>query len=133
MTRQRRLSISNRKLNDVIALARRSQPVTRLTSMGSEVPLGGSSANRTETRGAAPRDDALLHHIEAFDQRIQQDLLALAWFGREEAAAAEWEDFALDAKRAWTRATAAYLAAMPALGDYLEQATAILGMPRSDA
>ena len=115
MPRLRRLTISESKIRNVIELARLPQP--------------GPPSDATGTSPSPDRahvNEMLRHHLEALDQTFQEDLLALAWFGREEASTAEWQDFHLDAQRAWTRATAAYLAAMPELSDFLEYAVAAL-------
>lgn len=76
--------------------------------------------------GAGSGRSGLRTHIENLDREAQCILLAMAWFGREEAAATEWEDFVLDAERSWTSATAAYLAAMPDLAEHLRTALAVL-------
>ncbi len=112
MHRQHRLSISKSKLGLVIDLAR-----------------AGASAPETATRTRRSADgtnDVLTLHLEDMNKLAQCDLLALAWLGREGAPAMDLEDFQLDARRAWTRATASYLAAMPDLGDFLEYAIATL-------
>ncbi|WP_321340808.1 DUF3775 domain-containing protein [Breoghania sp.] len=117
MHRQHRLSISKSKLGLVIDLAR----------AGASAP---ESATRTR-RSADGTNDVLTLHLEDMNKLAQCDLLALAWLGRERAPAMDLEDFQLDARRAWTRATASYLAAMPELGDFLEHAITTLESPPS--
>ncbi|WP_321503995.1 DUF3775 domain-containing protein [Breoghania sp.] len=112
MPRLRRLSISRSKLGLVIDMAR----------SGTSAP--GRVIETSRVMDAA--NDVLTLHLEEMNKLAQCDLLALAWLGREGAPAMELEDFRLDARRAWTRATASYLASMSELGDFLENAISTL-------
>ena len=56
------------------------------------------------------------------------ELVALAWIGRGDYDASEWQDAVTQAKqRGSRRSTARYLLGMPMLGDWLEEGLDVLG------
>jgi Protein of unknown function (DUF3775) len=79
-----------------------------------------------------PNEDAVLQELRSIiggmsvDEQI--DLVALAWLGRGDAGAEEWEELRSEAARAHNRRTAAYLLAMPLLPTYLQDGLAELGL-----
>ena len=76
--------------------------------------------------------DELTGFINALDQDEQIDLVALAWFGREDHAMDDWDELHDEAARAHNRHTARYLLGMPLLGDHLEEALAQFGYSHED-
>jgi hypothetical protein len=60
------------------------------------------------------------------------DLIALAWLGRGDFAASEWQECRALARERHRRRSADYLVGMPALGDYLEEGLAALGYSCED-
>ena len=61
----------------------------------------------------------------SIDEQI--DLVALAWLGRDDYAAEEWDDVRQQAVDAHNDKTARYLIGMPLLADYLEAGLTTLG------
>lgn len=64
-------------------------------------------------------------HDLSVDQQIE--LVALAWLGRGDYSAADWDVLRAAAAEAHNNRTAAYLIGMPMLGDYLEEGLALIG------
>ena len=113
------LAISKRTLESLIKLA------------DSALSPGASTEVESADTMLPHTSEELRLFIEGFEKQIQIELLALVWFGREEALLTEWQDFLNDAKRAWTHATASYLAAMPELKQYIGHALANIEFPDS--
>ena len=65
--------------------------------------------------------------IDALNVDQQAELVALAWIGREDYVADEWDEAVGMARDRHTGSTARYLLGMPLLGDYLETGLAQLG------
>jgi hypothetical protein len=65
--------------------------------------------------------------IAAMSEDEQIDLVALAWLGRGDYTADDWESVREEAARAHNERTARYLLGMPLLSDYLEEALGLLG------
>ena len=57
----------------------------------------------------------------------QVDLVAIAWLGRGDYTAADWDSVRGEAADAHNESTAEYLLGMPLLGDYLEEGLSLLG------
>lgn len=55
------------------------------------------------------------------------ELIALAWIGRGDFDAGEWEEAVAEARQRGRRKTAAYLMSLPLLGDYLEGGLEAIG------
>ena len=70
-------------------------------------------------------DDATLSEITSFLNALNEDsqieLVALAWLGRGDDTADDWEDLIKQARDAHNDHTASYLLGMPLLSDYLEE------------
>ncbi len=60
------------------------------------------------------------------------DLVALAWLGRGDFSAAQWEEARVMARQRHRRHSARYLMGMPLLGDYLEEGLTALGYSCED-
>jgi len=74
-----------------------------------------------------PVVEELTSFIDAMSEDEQIDLVALAWLGREDSTAKDWEAVREEAARAHNARTAAYLLGMPLLGDFLEEGLSMLG------
>jgi hypothetical protein len=74
-----------------------------------------------------PVVEELTSFIDAMSEDEQIDLVALAWLGRDDSTAADWEAVREEAARAHNARTAAYLLGMPLLGDFLEEGLSMLG------
>jgi hypothetical protein len=76
-------------------------------------------------------DDPTVEELRAFLVGLTADeqaaLVALAWVGRGDFTADEWEDAKKLARERHKGSTARYLMGMPLLGDYLEEGAATLG------
>jgi hypothetical protein len=80
----------------------------------------------------AMRDDATVRELRAAIAGLSEDqqisLVALAWIGRGDFDAAEWEEALALARQRRRGSTARYLMGMPLLGDYIEEGAAALGL-----
>ena len=65
--------------------------------------------------------------INSLSEDEQVDLVALAWLGRDDYSASDWETVREEADRAHNQRTAEYLLGMPLVGDYLEKGLSMLG------
>ena len=76
-------------------------------------------------------DDPVLEEltslISALSEDEQVDLVALAWLGRGDYAAADWPEVRAEAAAAHNDRTAAYLCGMPLVGDFIEEGLSLLG------
>ncbi len=94
----------------------------------------GSNATDDGFRGilASSADDntyeELKELIESLDVDEQSALVALAWLGRGEFSAEEWDEANATASERHTEQTAVYLLGMPLLSDYLQEALSQLGV-----
>lgn len=79
-----------------------------------------------------PTLNELTQFIDALDEDEQVDLVALAWLGRDDYTADDWDDLVAEATRAHgereSTSTAEYLLGMPLLGEFLEQGLSALDM-----
>lgn len=73
-----------------------------------------------------PVVEELTSFIAALSEDEQIDLVALAWLGRD-GAAADWPEVRREAARAHNNRTAAYLLGMPLVSDFLEEGLSLLG------
>lgn len=77
------------------------------------------------------KDDPVVQELTSFigamsiDQQI--DLVALAWLGRGDYSADDWQSVREQAAEAHNDKTARYLLGIPMLGDFLEEGLAMLG------
>jgi hypothetical protein len=81
-----------------------------------------------EGRSDDPTPEELRETIAALTEEEQAALVALAWIGRGDFEADEWEDAKRTARERHKGPTAAYLMGMPLFGDYLEEGAAALGV-----
>ncbi len=77
-------------------------------------------------------DDATLAELREAIEDLDEDgiveLIALAWVGRGDFGRAEWDEARALANERHRGRTADYLIGMPALGDYIEEGLAELGI-----
>jgi hypothetical protein len=127
------LSISPEKVFYIIAKAREFDVKDVVTD-----PDSGSNAaddamlSVLEDHSDDPVFDELTGFINALDEDEQVDLVALAWFGREDHGVEDWDELHEEASRAHNRHTARYLLGMPLLGDHLEEAISQFGHSHED-
>jgi Protein of unknown function (DUF3775) len=122
------LSISPEKVCFIIVKAREFDAKDAVTD-----PDPGS--NPTDDREAAVLEDheddpvveELTGFIGALTEDEQIDLVALAWLGRDDYAASDWDSVRDEAASAHNNRTASYLLGMPLLGDFLEEGLSMLG------
>lgn len=94
---------------------------------------GGKGDTREDFRSvllAYPDDptyDELASFIDGLNEEEQTALVALAWVGREDYTADEWEQALQSAADRHTGSTAKYLLGIPLLPDYLEGALTQFG------
>ena len=74
-----------------------------------------------------PVVEELTSLINSLTEDEQIDLVALAWLGRDDYTADDWNDVRQEASRAHNERTAGYLLGMPLLGDFLEEGLSLLG------
>lgn len=74
-----------------------------------------------------PARRELLEFIRSLDEDEQIELVALCWVGRNTYTRDEWEEALSEAGAAQNERTAAYLARLPLLADYLEEGLAAFG------
>lgn len=98
---------------------------------GSNASDDGFAAMLTGGRGN-PVASELANEIESLSDEEQAALVALAWVGRGDFDAADWEEAVATALDRATGPTARYLLEMPLLGDYLEEGAAALGIAIAD-
>jgi len=81
-------------------------------------------------------DDPVQEEIRAaifgLDVDAQIDLVALAWLGRGDYTADDWQSVREEAAAEHNNKTARYLLGMPLLGDYLEEGLTMLGYSCED-
>jgi hypothetical protein len=122
------LSISPEKVCFIIVKAREFDVKDAVTE-----PDPGS--NPTDDHAAAVLEDheddpvveELTSFIGALTEDEQIDLVALAWLGRDDYTAADWQAVREEAASAHNARTAGYLLGIPLLGDFLEEGLSMLG------
>ncbi len=105
------------------------------------VSIPGDGSNDADDREVSilegQIDDATAQELRAFIVGLTADeqtaLVALAWVGRGDFTADEWEEAKATARERHTGSTARYLMGMPLLGDYLEEGAAALGVNLSSS
>jgi hypothetical protein len=80
----------------------------------------------TEEAYAVVRQE-LRAFIDAMDEEEQCELVALAWLGRGDFSAAEWDAAAIEARERRQGSTSRYLLGIPLLAAYLEEGLAMVG------
>jgi hypothetical protein len=80
-----------------------------------------------EDHSSASAEEEMDRFISNLSEDEQIDLVALAWLGRDDYAAEEWDDVRQQALEARNDKTARYLIGMPLLADYLEAGLTTLG------
>lgn len=98
-----------------------------------EVEYDGGTHDNHHHDGLAEEEEENLTEKELrgliADLNVDQaaELVALAWVGRGDYDAAEWQDAVAEARQRGNRRTARYLLGMPMLGDWLESGLEALG------
>ncbi len=85
-----------------------------------------------EDQSNNPAEQVLLEGIAGLSMEEQETLVALAWVGRGDYDAAEWDDARKMAAERDNGDIAHYLSGMPMLGDYLEGGAAAMGLNLAD-
>lgn len=122
------LAISPEKVCFVIVKAREfdaKDPVTE-PDPGSN-PTDDGDVAVLEDHPDDPVVEELTAFIDALTEDEQVDLVALAWLGRDDYSAEDWDEVRAEAADAHNARTAQYLLGMPLLGDFLEEGLAQLG------
>ncbi|MFN3591895.1 MAG: DUF3775 domain-containing protein [Thermaurantiacus sp.] len=81
---------------------------------------------------ANPVASELANEIDGLSAEEQAALVALAWVGRGDFDAADWDEAVATALDRATGPTARYLMEMPLVGDYLEEGASALGIAIAD-
>lgn len=81
-----------------------------------------------EARSDDPTAAELAGAIDGLSDEEQIALVALAWVGRGDFDASEWDEAKRMARERRTGPTRRYLLSIPLLGDYLEEGAAALGV-----
>lgn len=79
-----------------------------------------------EDHGDDPAYDEAHDFINALSEDAQIDLVALAWLGRGDYGAEDWDEVRVQAAEAHNERTAEYLLGIPLLSDFLEEGAAML-------
>jgi len=122
------LSISPEKVCYVAVKAREYDVKDVMT-----IPDEGSNATDDamvsvlEDRPDDPVAQELRGFIGAMTEDEQVDLVALAWLGRGDGTADDWNELRAEAARAHNNRTASYLLGMPLLADHLEEGLSQFG------
>jgi hypothetical protein len=122
------LSISIEKVCYLIFKAREFDVKDAVTESdpGSN-PSDDMDASILEDHADDPVVDEITSVIDDLSEDEQIDLVAIAWLGRGDYTAADWEQVRSEAADAHNESTAEYLLGMPLLGDYLEEGLSLLG------
>lgn len=90
-------------------------------------PTDDQDASVLEDYDDDPVVEEMVSAIHELDEDQQVELVAIAWLGRGDGTADDWESLKAEAAEARNARTASYLLGMPQLGDYLEEGLALLG------
>ena len=122
------LTISPEKVCFIIMKAREFDAKDEVTDPepGSN-PTDDMSVEVLEAHKDDPVVEELTSLINSLSEDEQVDLVALAWLGRDDYSASDWETVREEAGRAHNQRTAEYLLGMPLVGDYLEEGLSMLG------
>jgi hypothetical protein len=122
------LSISSEKACFIIMKAREFDVKDAATDPDSgSNPSDDKEISVLEDQPDDPVVEELTSFIDALSEDEQIDLVGLAWLGRGDYAAGDWESVRGEAAAAHNQATANYLLGMPLLGDFLEEGLSLLG------
>jgi intein/homing endonuclease len=123
------LNISPEKVCYILIKARefdaKVEPVE--TDPGSN-PVDSGMGEILEDHADDPTIAELRAAINGLNDDEVIDLIALAWLGRGDFSKDGWEEARALARERHRRRSASYLMGMPALGDYLEEGLAALGL-----
>ncbi len=123
------LSISPDKLNFIITKAREFDAKDIVTDPGdSSNASDDAMLSVLEDHPDDPVVQELTGFIRALTEDEQIDLVALAWLGRGDGTADDWDDLRNEATRAHNKRTASYLLGMPLLPSHLEDGLEELGI-----
>ncbi len=123
------LSISPDKLNFIITKAREFDAKDIVTDPGdSSNASDDAMLSVLEDHPDDPVVQELTAFIRALTEDEQIDLVALAWLGRGDGTADDWDDLRNEATRAHNKRTASYLLGMPLLPTHLEDGLEELGI-----
>jgi len=127
------LTISPEKVFFIIVKAREFDAKDEVTEPdpGSN-PSDDKDVEVLEDHGDDPVVEELTSFINALDEDEQIDLVALAWLGRDDYTAQDWDEIRAEAARAHNKRTASYLLGIPQLGDFLEEGLSLLGYSVED-
>ena len=122
------LSISREKVCFIIVKAREFDAKDEVTEPepGSN-PSDDMDVAVLEDHKDDPVVEELTTFIDSLSEDEQIDLVALAWLGRDDYSASDWQAVRQEAALAHNERTASYLLGMPLLGDFLEEGLAALG------
>jgi hypothetical protein len=90
-------------------------------------PTDDQDASVLEDYEDDPVVEEMVSAIHELDEDQQVELVAIAWLGRGDGTADDWESLKAEAAESRNNRTARYLLGMPQLGDYLEEGLALLG------
>ncbi len=122
------LSISPEKVCFLIVKARGFDVKVAVTDPNSASnPADDMAASVLEDHDDDPVVEEITSLIDDLSVDEQVDLVAIAWLGRGDYTAADWNAVRAEAARAHNRSTATYLLGMPLLGDYLEEGLVLIG------
>lgn len=123
------LSISPDKLNFIITKAREFDAKDIVTDPGNSSNASDDAMlSVLEDHPDDPVVQELTAFIRALTEDEQIDLVALAWLGRGDGTADDWDDLRNEATRAHNKRTASYLLGMPLLPTHLEDGLEELGI-----
>jgi len=122
------LSISPEKVCFIILKAREFDVKDAVTDSdpGSN-PTDDLDAAVLEDHGDDPVVEEITSLIDDLSVDEQIDLVAIAWLGRGDYTADDWQTVRGEAADAHNDKTAGYLLGMPLLGDYLEEGLSLIG------
>src|SRR3974377_1373178 len=122
------LSISREKVCFIIVKAREFDAKDEVTEPepGSN-PSDDMEVAVLEDHKDDPVVEELTTFIDSLSEDEQIDLVALAWLGRDDYSASDWQTVRQEAAQAHNERTARYLLGMPQLGDLLEEGLAARG------
>jgi hypothetical protein len=116
---------------DVVFLAARAKEFAVKDAMTEPDPASNPSddgmAEMLESHPGHLAEEEMATFISSLGEDEQIDLVTLAWVGRDDYSAEEWDDVRQQAAEAHNNETARYLIGMPLLADYLEAGLATLG------
>lgn len=122
------LTISPEKVFFIIIKAKEFNAKNEVTE-----PVPGSNPSDDSATAVLEdhEDDPVVEELTSLTNSLfedeQIDLVALAWLGRDDYSAADWQEVREEAARAHNRHTAEYLLGIPLLSDFLEEGLATLG------